>query len=185
MGIHRPLSETLSGLQSPHWHKQICTLLCVRAVLISGVINTNDLNTSNKLKNSREGLTSAPQDPKHKVGQESGGRKDTKKEEGKGRERSRKTQLVRGISRNSHKGGEPALISPAGSSPSSRRTLSRSQSVSAVAARTSSNSQMLLKQLCSDGQIRLICWTLLHKREEIRFLGAEVLLICGVFEGAI
>lgn len=147
--LDRPLPESLLGLQSAQWHRQTSSLLLVKALLISGLRAAACPGLGGGGGGSSRDLlpadADAPKSQKTAADAKLGSRK--------GRARAAGVQ--------SGAESQKARVGVAG----------RSHSAAALAVGGGADS---LRHLCANGHLRLLCWALLHSREEIRFLAAEV-----------
>lgn len=150
-----------------HWHQQACSLLILKAYLVNGFHMAPRCAPVHMRSSSSKDLKSATQLDQSRLKSHGGERS------GKGVNGARSAvKADSGASATNR-----SVVRVEDTNPRKKGTgVARSYSVAAMAgaAQHSTDGHSILSQLCANGHLRLLCWALVHCREEIRFLGAEV-----------
>lgn len=161
----RPLSDSLSGLGSALWHRQTCSLILLRAALVSGFYAHPGSAAAKRSKSSMDMKPNtsgaAPNPSTHQS-------------------KRTPTDGKSGVLKTKTRGGAKNVAVK--TTPDKKdKAVSRSHSVAAILGPSSNlcDSPTILRELCANGHMRLLFWSLMHRREEIRFLGGEVIL-CSI-----
>lgn len=138
------------------WHRQLYSLLCLRAALENGFHQPVRGSSSKDVK-------IAQQDTPVQS-----------KTDGKSRGAEVKEVIKKGKQRPSKVTSTAAAAN--GVDPEKSKTAERSHAVASMVSSSNNSTDCvyILKQLCATGHVRIICWGLMHAREEIRFLASEV-----------